>query len=410
MRLCVGVFCVGTLLLPWPSPAEAQRRNPPAAKREDTFLNGPPFTLEQLENLVRGGAVPARRLREAVQNRGVDFPMAAGNAARLKAAGASDDLLELVRAHSPKPPEPPPPPKPARISVKCGPPECEVSLNGGQFVSSQGGVFEVPQIPAGKVVIDFRKEGFTTAQRVMVLDPGATGTDSVTLSPDPVEREKFGAGIWQAVLQSLGGEDALKAAATMEGLGTVTLPSTNGAERWNVLLRIIPGKALFQLRAAKVFHEILFEGTSYSVSKSLKGEEAVRLAADLGAIRESLLPTLLNRLKTRKYRLVSATRVPQPSEEFAVRAESPAETISIGLDAAYQPVKAKIETPTGLGSRLVVYSGYAKHGAVDFPSELQVKALSAPSAALVHFDSLTLKAPLKETDFVLRGKPLPGLK
>src|SRR6185503_13283473 len=66
------------------------------SKSSDTFLNGAPFTFDQLLRIVREKAIPPRRQKEAIQNRGVDFIITPENIQSLESAGAAQDLLDLV--------------------------------------------------------------------------------------------------------------------------------------------------------------------------------------------------------------------------------------------------------------------------------------------------------------------------
>ena len=57
-------------------PAVAERKSPPAEKKiEDPFLNGAPLTFEQVLKLAGQEAIPLRRRKEAILNRGIDFSL-----------------------------------------------------------------------------------------------------------------------------------------------------------------------------------------------------------------------------------------------------------------------------------------------------------------------------------------------
>src|SRR5258706_2470648 len=84
------------LLLAVPALVTALQKGPAAKKASDTFLNGPPFTFEQILRVIREKAIPPRRQKEAIQNRGVDFSVSTANLVQLEAAGAAPDLLELI--------------------------------------------------------------------------------------------------------------------------------------------------------------------------------------------------------------------------------------------------------------------------------------------------------------------------
>src|SRR5258707_8952555 len=80
-------------------PAIAERKNPPAEKKiEDPFLNGAPLTFEQVLKLAGQDAIPLRRRKEAILNRGIDFSLSSDQADRLKSAGASDEILKALKS------------------------------------------------------------------------------------------------------------------------------------------------------------------------------------------------------------------------------------------------------------------------------------------------------------------------
>src|SRR5271163_1664387 len=91
-------------------------KSAPAAhskKTDDPFLTGAPLTFEQVLKLAGQDAIPLHRRKEAILSRGVDFSLSQDQADKLKAAGASDEILKAVRSKA-KPVAaiaPPPPPK-----------------------------------------------------------------------------------------------------------------------------------------------------------------------------------------------------------------------------------------------------------------------------------------------------------
>src|ERR1700730_8107168 len=94
-----AVLLAALSLGPAPRPAVAERKSPPTEKKiEDPFLNGAPLTFEQVLKLAGQEAIPLRRRKEAILNRGIDFSLSTAKATRLKSAGASDEILKAVRS------------------------------------------------------------------------------------------------------------------------------------------------------------------------------------------------------------------------------------------------------------------------------------------------------------------------
>src|SRR5260370_12601679 len=78
--------------------AQSVPRTQPAPRHNDPFLSGAPFSFEQLQRLLGENAIPIRRRRDAVQARGVSFTPSPEQIERLKAAGASEDMLKLLKS------------------------------------------------------------------------------------------------------------------------------------------------------------------------------------------------------------------------------------------------------------------------------------------------------------------------
>src|SRR2546430_17330602 len=83
-------------LFPYTTLFRSLQKKQPATKKQDTFINGAPFTFEQVLSFVRQNVIPAKRQKEAIQNRGLDFSLSVEDFNQLKAAGASADKLQLV--------------------------------------------------------------------------------------------------------------------------------------------------------------------------------------------------------------------------------------------------------------------------------------------------------------------------
>src|SRR6266403_4929611 len=101
----------------------------PRPKNSDPFLSGAPFSFEQLQRLLGENAIPLRRRREAIQARGLNFSPSSEQIEKLKAAGASEDMLKLIKgslksavASLPAAPKPL-----GALSLTCAPLECEIT-------------------------------------------------------------------------------------------------------------------------------------------------------------------------------------------------------------------------------------------------------------------------------------------
>ena len=380
-----------------------------AGKAGDSFLTGAPFSLDQVVRLIGQDAIPLRRRKEAIQNRGVDFSLSVEAVARLKAAGASDEILDLIRSKArpllPPPPEPPKPPAVGSVRITCAPAECEVALNGTPSGSTSNGVLDLHGIAPGRYAIDLTRAGYVSRQDSITVEADKTAAASATLDPSRETQESFGAGLFQKMLQALGGEAGLKALSNLQASGSATILVSDGRSiRWTLRLRTHAALALFQAKAGTVEHEVLFTGQEFTASKSLKGQDALELPTAFGLVRDNQVAALMSRLNKQEYKLLAGQPQPDAGAEFALVAEGGTDKISIGLDGDLRPQRIRIATETGMGSLLITYSGYSQVGQAWYPKSMQVKAEGQQRGVEVHFDTIELDTKSKESDFKLKNK------
>jgi len=383
-------------------------------KASDPFLTGDPFSLDQMLILLKQDAIPLRRRKEAIESRGVDFALSADTLSKLQSAGASDEILDVIKSKA-KPVAPAPSaPKPVAkgmLNLSCAPAECQVSLNGTTIGPTAGGKLEVAGLTPGNWVVDFSKEGFAAHQTTVLVEPAKSAMVTASLDPDRAAREAFGKQLFQKMIHALGGDDGLKTLSSVQATGSTTLWGHGGASvRWTLLMRNRPDRALFQAKAGSILHEVMFEGSEFKASKNLKGDEALQLPTDFGMIRDDQLPALIARLQGSSYKLLADHPDPVAGEDYSIFAESGTEKISIGLDAELRPQRVKIATDTGIGSALITYADYIPNGNAFYPKTMLIKPEGQQQGIEVRFDKVELNPNLKDTDYKLRGKLLVELE
>jgi len=394
---------------------QAVAADPKAAhtKPADPFLSGPPLTLDQVRRLLHEDAIPLRRRKEAIQNRGVSFSMSPQALETLKEAGATGEILDLIQIKAPAgavasvvvPKREPR----GRLVVKCEPGECDVSLNGVPRGSSDGGVMELAGLTAGKWVVDVSKDGYLTHQNIVNIESDQTVSVAASLEPSYSTEETLGADLFQKIVSALGGEAGLAELASVQAAGSTTIARDGASVRWTVLMRNRPDRALFQARAGAILHEVGFVGNEFMASKKLKGEDAMELPTDFGYIRDNQLAALIMRLRNPRYKLIAKHPLPVPGEEFNLVAESTSDKIAIGLDSALRPQKVRITTEAGAGALSITYDDYLAGGHTFFPKTMEIKPDGRARGIDVRFDNVELHTDLKDTDYRLHGKALPML-
>src|ERR1700733_5876910 len=390
-----------------PKPAHAK-------KAPDPFLTGDPFTLDQMLILLKQDAIPMRRRKEAIESRGIAFALSSDTLLKLQSAGASDEILDVIKSKAKPVAVAIAVPKPVAkgmLNLTCGPAECQVSLNGTAIGPTAGGTLEVAGLTPGNWVVDFSKEGFAGHQTTVVVEPAKSATVTATLDPDRAARESFGKQLFQKMIRALGGDDGLKTLGSVQATGSTTLWSHDGTSvRWTLLMRNRTDRALFQAKAGRLLHEVMFEGSEFKASKNLKGDEALQLPTDFGMIRDDQLPALIARLQGPNYKLVANHPDPVAGEDYSILAEAGTEKISIGLDPDLRPQRVRIATDAGIGSALITYSDYVQNGNAFYPKTMLIKPDAQQQGIEVRFDKLELNPNLKDTDYRLRGKLLVELE
>jgi hypothetical protein len=386
---------------------------PGHAKKTDPFLTGDPFTLDQVLLLLKQDAIPMRRRKEAIENRGIAFALSSDTLAKLESAGASEEILDVIKSKGKTAAAAPAVPKAVvkgNLKLTCAPAECLVSLNGTSIGPTSGGTLEATGLTPGNWVIDFSKEGFAGNQSAVIVEAAKSAAVSVTLEPDRAAREAFGTHLFQKIIGAIGGEDGLKAIGSVQAVGSTTLWGPDGKSvRWTLLMRNRADRGLFQAKSGRLLHEVMFSGSEFKASKNLKGDEALELPTDFGLIRDYQLPALIARLQSSKYKLVSDHPDPTASDEFVLFAEAGTEKISVALDSNSRPDRVKITTAAGLGSALITYSDYVQNANAFYPKTMQIKPDNQQQGIEVRFDTVELNRNLTDPDYKLRGKPFVDL-
>jgi hypothetical protein len=421
-RLAISVLWTAVILTAQIVPVVEHKQAAPR-KTNDTFLSGAPFSLQQTLKLLHQSAIPMPRRKEAIQNRGLDFVASSETLDKLKAAGASEDMLKVIKvkakqvvAELPKEipaPAPPPPPKrePAgSLAVNCGPGECEINLNGAPRGSTSNGTLTIGGLAPGEWAVDFRSDGYVSHQTTVTVEDEKTASIAAVLDPNRETQEKFGAELFQKVVLALGAGDGAKDLASVQATGGVTIWTCDGrSARWAVLMRNRPDRALFQAMFGKAyFQEVVFTGSESQTGKK-KVNDAAQIATDFGLIRNNQLAALIAKLGSPSYKMVTSHPVPVAGEEFSLVAEGGDEKVSISLDQDLLPQRIRIVTSAKTGSLEISYSDYTNGDKGRFPKSMQVKPDGWQHPVDVHFDSVELGPALNDSDYKARGKRLANL-
>src|SRR5580700_7096662 len=177
---------------------------PGHGKKADPFLSGDPFTLDQVLMLLKQDAIPLRRRKEAIENRGIAFPLSSDALSKLESAGAPEEILDVIKSKAAKPaPAVAATPKvvaKGSLNITCAPAECQVSLNGTSIGPTAGGALQAAGLTPGNWVVDFSKEGFLGNQSTVIVESAKSATLAITLEPDRAAREAFGTHLFKKMI------------------------------------------------------------------------------------------------------------------------------------------------------------------------------------------------------------------
>ena len=382
-----------------PAPA---RNRPPAPPRGGTIANGPPFDIDRLEKIVAERVIAPGRLMLAIRTRNVTFKATPENLQRLRNAGASEDILAVVREMSPAPaitPPSPPPPAPPKartgvLTVNCAPGECSVTVDGVPSESRQG-VWR-RELPVGSKSISVKKTGYSAENRTVELS--ATGsTLSVSLKPDAATKQKHGEELLDKMLAALA-DDAIDIAAD----GSWTMQPKEGAPvEWNFAAKLGANQSTYGLSGQAGTYEMVCRAEkceakgkrAFGRGKPMPEEDARRADTHLRLFRRYYIAGLGRELRTGhmvgRLQPSAETNTLNPTT-YELRLDGTDEGYDLSLDAQYLPVSVRYtQKLSGSPPIIMTYSEYVMAGKLRLPKRMSMKLPEERQGALqIRFDSL----------------------
>jgi hypothetical protein len=403
------VFVAAGVLLTaatWPRAAGAAPPQRPAERKPDTFLSGRPFNFNDLKAAI--GVIYEGRLKEAIEARGIGFAPTASELEQLRKAGASPDILQLIRQKAQASQRLPSSQVPATgtLALQCAPAECDILLNGIAAGRTQNGSFEMKHGP-GQVVIDFTKSGYEGQQLVISLRAGARAATSVALSPTHQMEVQIGRSVFAKMLDRFGGSGGLTSAVTIAAAGNARLWQAGGQRTdWEALarLKISSNMALIELSGAGLrwWTSVRGSDSKSDGSGKLKGgpvafemEKLVRLFRDFQPA------ALIGRIQAQAMELSSKSAAPDHSGQILLRSASATEAYVFSLDRDATPKRVVYESTSGLGSGLeVTYADYGPLGETIYPRTIAFRFPDQAQHGIeLRFDEVRAVAKLSDREF-----------
>jgi len=369
LLFAVGVSAPGSICF-------AQHKRASKAPKEDAFLTGPPFSLDEI--IQRVGVIADRRLSEAINRRGVSFTPGKADLEKLKAAGAAPEILQAVSAKAP-PPTPKQPPRPAlagAVRLECHPAECDISINDQAKGQTQQGIMSISGLPAGSIFIDFKKDGYIGQQITANLRAGADFATSITLEPTAATEQALGRQLFLAMVARLGGPDAIRRTSLVEASGSAILFSGGQRTDWNAVAKVkLPLLAQVEITGAglKWRTSVKAGDSKFDGTGKLKGSQiAMDMEKLVRLYRDYQLDTLTRRMNMMHVSSTSVT--PDETGHVTMLASSDTEKYKVTLRPDGTPISVVYSTASGLGSGLeVVYSDYATIDKAWYPKTMAIR-------------------------------------
>jgi hypothetical protein len=402
--LCVAFACAITQ-------AQTTRGRAP----HDKFLTGPPFPIAEVLGALNAH-VPTRRILAAIQNRGVTFYPSPAEISQLQAAGATDELIQLIETKGAKFKPAPPPPKPkiaGLLTLTCAPAECNVSVDGKPQGATQGGVKKIAGIvigPQGSVVVDFSKDGYFGQQIVVPLQPGSPETPKpVTLQPTEAMQEKLGSQLFALLVARIGGEAGLKDSQRFTGAGSAALYDATGQRSdWNFTARLNGASASayieMEIKLAQLKWRDAIKGAvvrSGGAGK-LKNTPVVKeMAQNIQQYRDYQPAALLTALRSQTLKWISTSGEPSPSGPVTLKGAGSAGEYTLTVNANGLLDSVVYHPAAGRGPALSVqYGDYVPVGKGKAPKLFDLRYPDKlPHGLSLHYDLLQYAPNLTDKDF-----------
>jgi formylglycine-generating enzyme required for sulfatase activity len=133
------------------------------------------LSKENILTLIKA-EVASRRIEALVEERGISFELTPEVEQELRRAGASTDLIEVVRAHSK-------PPAPSQLVVQSKPGGADVYVDGQfQAKTSSGGWANISSLKPGRHELRISAAGFDDFVQTLELKSGESSTVNATLA------------------------------------------------------------------------------------------------------------------------------------------------------------------------------------------------------------------------------------
>jgi hypothetical protein len=318
--------------------------------------------LEEMLGFLKDRAANEDSILKDIHRLGVRFFADQTTMDELRAKGATEPILKLITQIAPVRP------KTGSLAVRCAPAECEIKLNDRPDISTVNGRFVKADLPVGEVIVNFKKEGYFTEQRIVqvAVEPGPEV--SVTLEPNNVTKAQNGKRLFALMLGALGLDSEGKNFPPLTCSGSITSYTGGKQSTWNFYLRI-GSPSLIEMTATSSAGSLIYQCNGERCSEKKKGHfplvsskgiqpaAAEALEVNLRAFAQYHLGPILQRLLSRSMRPSAPTAEDKPEADQHLRAEFDDSVFNVTLGPDLLPTLLEYESKGDLGSGLKILFG-----------------------------------------------------
>jgi hypothetical protein len=335
------------------------------------------MTLEGVKAMLAGvkkGILDQPRIIAFINKRNIDFEATNENLGALMAAGATEELLNLVEKLRPPapPPPPPPPPKPVTGTLRfhCAPAECMIRVDGGPEKETIDGRLSVGDLVYNQYTVDFRKNGYAPKSQKVTVSSETSPEISVTLDVLPETKIKWGEQLYISAVKALGGANGLGEFKTLTATGGASSWNEQGSQtEWTIKTTFTGDTNLYELtNPTSGVYSIACQDETCNApkgkgpkGKKATGAEADALNTNLRQFNRYNMVALMQRVKSGNHKL-GAAAAPAAGQSSHLLATSPDETYDITLDGSFLPTVITYRSSDGLASAKITYAEYQAFG------------------------------------------------
>jgi len=338
-------------------------------------------------------------------SRSLDFQADEETLERLRQAGATDAIIEVVKKFAiPEKPKPV-----ATLSVLCAPAECTIEINGQDAGSTTDGRLVKPGLGPGELTVNFKKTGYLTVQKVVHLDVAAGAPVSVTLEPTSDTLAENGKKLHDEMLAALGAPADLKKLRSLTAGGSITSYAGGKPSEWDFDVAMGPPR-LIEMKVTGSSGELVYRCSGEKCEPKKKGFPlgrkqllpgvAKELEDNLRGLSHYDFVSVLEALNSPHVRFTARTAEANSRTDQHLRADGDDFACDLTMSPDGLPTLVEYASKAGLGSGITIsYGDYVKVGDYRYPKHTTIRTPDATRGLEVRLDHIDLGSNLHTNDF-----------